>query len=189
MSALPVAFSLGTVVLEAVRSHRICTHSPGSAGRMALPRRISCAGSCGRVGSSRYDTVEDSTWLPGEHLLAIAKSSIRLDHYGHGNGSISTHHVRQPVRTLGNFALVRLGRPCEVFSDCLEAMAVQGGGHESDDDTCWAARKRLCTFFQRRYRLLLRHGALSLGGWFVVGQDGAVERFKLSPLPVNLVLK
>lgn len=100
----------------------------------------------------------------------------------------STHHVRQPVRTFGNFALVRLGRACEVFSDCLEAMAGEGRRRHGSGDTWWASRKGLCAFEGRTMGYYHGMGPL-IGRRVVVRRDGAVERFKLSPLPVNLVLK
>lgn len=77
VSALPPAFSLNIVALEAVRNRHICNRSPGNAGRSALPRRISYAGSYGRVGSGGYETVEDTGCLSGStHLL---QQRVELD--------------------------------------------------------------------------------------------------------------
>lgn len=124
--------------------------------------------------------MEDNIWLPGGHLLAIAKSGIRFIRHGHGNGSISsTHHVRQPVRTLGNFALVRLGRACEVFSDCLEAMAVQSRRHDSVDHLLGGVEE--IVYVERPYKLLLRHGALSLGGGLSSGKTGHLRDLSFLP--------
>lgn len=85
--------------------------------------------------------------LVRQHLLAIAKSGVRLIHYGpaHGYKSVRTHHVRQPVRTLGNFALVRFGRACGGFSDGLEIMTAGCYCHGNVD--AWqAAEESLCVY-------------------------------------------
>lgn len=90
-----MASSSYIVVLEAARSHRICSHSPGSAGILALPRHISCAGSCGSVGSSRYDMVEASTQLLGSTYLLLRGAVLEL--------FITTDRhegLDQPVRTM-----------------------------------------------------------------------------------------
>lgn len=127
------------MVLEADRSHHICNHSPGNAGRTVSPRRISCAGSYGRVGLGGYDMPGDTIWLLGSTYLLSQTVELELNHRGHAHGyeSASTHHVRQPVRTLGNLALVRFGRPCEGFSDGLETMTAGCYCHENTD--AWQA--------------------------------------------------